>query len=481
MAELDPALQDEISNLQTRHTALVDAVRNYSGGSIAQATNDLLAAQAQTESTIDERETALLGLIQQQTDKPVPSLMLDFLERIYMRGARRLEHGIDPYSILSVNRGSTKWVWGSQGKLEEIPADTIAYEYSPTTGEPLGHLNEPVSTNEIPECNNWGVNTNEVDRPGGADAFPGGKSGTTADRIVPTSVSDNHFVRQPNNPDNTDADISYYFHFKPQGYEQVQIRVNGFGGSVGATFHAGSETVTWMAPDTTYVRIVPLPDGWYRCEVAGTVVTGGNGSFVHIFIMDGNDNKSFAGDGTSGIDVYWGQLEIRNAPTSPIWTNGSTETRQSDNIQVVADGWQNRRQASLHVEMSVKEGGEKEDNVATLGAGRGNERMVLSKEGQMYVTTPEGSNFNGNSYDLNFHPEFTRYAVSYEEAGSMHMTIDNGANSRSPGAMNGKHLDVTRMTLGTQHTSATDVINGYIRRVHYYPFMMDLADLEALQ
>ncbi len=61
MAELDPALQDEISNLQTRHTALVDAVRNYSGGSIAQATNDLLAAQAQTESTIDERETALLA------------------------------------------------------------------------------------------------------------------------------------------------------------------------------------------------------------------------------------------------------------------------------------------------------------------------------------------------------------------------------------------------------------------------------------
>ncbi|OBX37010.1 hypothetical protein A8U91_01358 [Halomonas elongata] len=80
-------------------------MRNYSGGSIAQATNDLLAAQAETASTIDARETALLGLIQQQTDKPVPSLMLDFLERIYMRGARRLEHGIDPYSILSVNRG----------------------------------------------------------------------------------------------------------------------------------------------------------------------------------------------------------------------------------------------------------------------------------------------------------------------------------------------------------------------------------------
>ncbi|WP_069383949.1 phage head spike fiber domain-containing protein [Halomonas caseinilytica] len=479
MAELDPALQDEISNLQTRHTALVDAVRNYSGGSIAQATNDLLAAQAQTESTIDERETALLGLIQQQTDKPVPSLMLDFLERVYMRGARRLEHGIDPYSILSVNRVSSKWVWGSQGKLIEMGADTLAYEYDPNTGAPLGHLNEPKSTNELPECNRWGGNPNEVDLPGGADTFPGGKSGTTAERIVPTTTSTGHYVRQPNIPDNTDADISYYLHFKPQGYPQIQIRVNGYSGSVGATFHAGSETVTWTAPDTAYAKIVPLPDGWYRCEVAGTATS--DGSYIHVFIMDGNDSREYAGDGTSGIDIYWGQLEMRNDPTSPIWTNGSTETRQADNIQVVADGWQNRRQASVLVEMSVKAGGDSGDNVLTLGAGRGNERMVLSKEGQIYVTTPEGSSFNGNSYNLNLHPGVTRYGLSYKEAGPMHVTLDNGANSRSPGAISDKYMEVTRMTLGTQHTSATDVINGYIRRVHYYPFMMDLADMEALQ
>lgn len=479
MAELDPALQDEISNLSTRTTALIDAIRNYSGGNIAQATNDLLAAQAETANTIDARETALLGLIQQQTDKPVPSLMLDFLERIYMRGARRLEHGIDPYSILSVNRGSSKWVWGAQGNLTEVPADTLAYEYDPNTGAPLGHLNEPTSTNEIPECNNWSVNSNQIDFPGGANGFPGGKSGTTPERIVPTPTSADHYVRQPNNPDNTDADISYYLHFKPQGYEQIQVRVNGFGGSVGATFHAGSESVTWTGPDTTYARIIPLPDGWYRCEVAGTATD--NGSWVHVFVMDDNGNKTFTGDGTSGIDVYWGQLEVRNAPTSPIWTNGSTETRQSDNIQVVADGWQNRRQASVFVEMSVKAGGYSSDNVLTLGAGRGNERMVLSKEGQIYVTTPEGNSFNGNSYNLDLHPGVTRYALSYEEAGPMHVTIDNGANARSPGAISNKYLEVTRMTLGTQHTSATDVINGYIRRVHYYPFMMDQADLEALQ
>lgn len=480
MATLEPAHKQSIDNAADRADRVKEAVRRYRQGTIAQSSADMQEAKKELLDSVKERESAMLGLIQQETSKPIPSLLFDFLDRTFLVGTRRLERGIDPYELLSVNRASPKWVWNAQGKLSQVGEDKLAYEYDPMTGEALGHLNEPKSTNELLYCNMWDYNVQAVEFPGGADSFPGGKSGTSPVRVVTTSEDSSHYVRQRNIPHNEGQPASYYLHFKPQGCHAIQIRINGWSGSLAATFNASSETVTWTGPDTTYSRIVPLPDGWYRCELAGTVLEGSNGSFVHVFFYKGDDQRTYVGDSSIGADLYWGQLEVRTTPTSPIWTSGSSATREADNIRVVADGWQNRRQCSVFVEMSVEEGGRKNNNVLTLGAANGGIRMVLSREGQMYVASRYGNSFHGNSYGFDYHPSITRYAFSYEEFGPMNITIDNGANSRSIGAMDDKAFDVKRMTVGTQHTSATDVIRGYVRKVIYYPFMMDMEELEAL-
>lgn len=479
MAALDATLAEHIQNMYNRSIALNERVLDYANGNVGQAVKDLKAAKEQALTEVEKRESALLGMIQRNTSTPVPSLLFDFKARTFLVGHRRLERSIDPYELLSVNRSTPKWVWDSQKTLSEVGQDELAYEYDPMTGESLGHLNEPKSTNELLYCNMWNYNYNAVAFTGGADSFPGGKSGTHPVRVVPTSENSEHYVRQRNRPDNTGQPLSYYLHFKPQGCHAIQIRVNGYRGHVGATFNAASESVTWTAPDTTYAKIVPLPDGWYRCEVAG--VAESNGSFVHVFLYDGDDQRAFVGDGVSGIDLYWGQLELRTTPTSPIWTDGTPTTRDADNIRIAADGWQNSRQCSLFVECSIKEGGDGSDNIATLGQGVGGERVVLSKRGQFYVTTLRyGNSFVGSNYTPSVSPAITSYAMSYREMGDAAVVVDRGAESRSLGAMSDKALEIRRLTLGTQHHLAAGVVNGHIRTARYYPFYMNQAELATL-
>ncbi|SEN16893.1 phage head spike fiber domain-containing protein [Halomonas caseinilytica] len=462
MAELDPALQDEISNLQTRHTALVDAVRNYSGGSIAQATNDLLAAQAQTESTIDEREAALLGLIQRNTTKPVPSLLSDFATRTYMTGVRRLEHGVGVHDMWNVSRSSVRWVWGPNGKLVEVASDQPAYAYDPETGDPLGISVEPTRTNDLSDSSgmsDFGAQrhtrtlTTDIECPTGDNIFA----------IERTSTGALYGIIQQGREYQAGEKVTFSYVIHPNGHDQE------FNGVIRI----------WSGPNRildsdVYVGIdenaQPLPGGWYR--VHATVVA---------------DKAGFSGASyniSSNMDV--GDIFYISSPqlekgdvTSYIPTSGSTVTRETDSIYKPLRDEYNPNGFSVYAEARQKsdtgsvfflhKGGL--TNSIRVGLPTNNDRA-------MYVTVDGSVKTFANLSD------FPGYAAG--DPAKIVLSVDP-KNNRVRLTINGETVERTADQFPTVEeerlgnvSANNNRMNGTIKDYQMYPIVLTQSEAEAM-
>ena len=139
-----------ITELKGRHAKLMTAVQSYTGNSVTKSTQELDAARLAILSTIDAKEQSLLGLAQRKATRPLPSMILDFREQVFLQGNRIIERGRDVADLLQVVRGSSKWCFGQGGNLREFPPNTVAYAYDPMTQASLGISLEGNGTNYLP-------------------------------------------------------------------------------------------------------------------------------------------------------------------------------------------------------------------------------------------------------------------------------------------------------------------------------------------
>ncbi|USZ48146.1 hypothetical protein [Halomonas sp. DN3] len=344
MADLDPALQDSIDNLQTRHTALVDAVRNYTGGSIAGATNDLLAARDDVLTTVDKRETALLGLIQRDTDKPVPSLLSDFKTQTYMLGTRRLEHGVSVDDMFTAERSSPKFVPGPQGTLVEVPPDTVAYHYDPETGEALGALIEGGATNLLPysiDFTTWTLFSATVDSSG--QASPDGLGEAT---LYTISASSGGFFESIAVPTSSSSYVISYFVKKTDVTARLQIRDSSESGNTATSeINATTGEVVFIGDYGTYSNaradVKDCGDFW-RVYLSATI---GQSTNIRAYVYAG-------GASGTGVTVWGAQLEEGTTPTSYIPTDGAPVTRGADRVLRMVNSELNPSSWSLLVELN---------------------------------------------------------------------------------------------------------------------------------
>ncbi|MDN6679234.1 MAG: hypothetical protein L0L17_05995 [Yaniella sp.] len=449
MANLDPQLQSSIDNLQTRHTALVDAVRNYSGGSVADSTSDLIAAKNDVMTAVDTRESALLGLIQRDTTKPVPSLLSDFKTQTYMLGTRRLDHGVSVDDMWNIQRASSKWVMGPQGKLVEIPENEPAYHYDPSTGEALGVLIEESRTNLITGSESaWESWYN-----GGSSYF----NVAFDDGVVPWmgNVDVAFFGPQA---DRSSFSTSVAFHnvgildvgvywltglFKARnpnglvGNLTMRTFHRGVGGSsgsagsilarlyeTGSTFGSASEIGDGIFGETKVVECRHVGNGWYYYVERFEIIESGE---VQLRLFPYERTSGFTGDGETGILRTRLQLEKGSSPSSYILTEDSPVTRAADAVGRTLGAEYSPYEWTVLVECDVAGIKEESEGFATAIAsiGEPDRRGTLTLLTRSSTETPRGrialsryGDITGNGVGLdildNVHEGVIKIAFSYQ-------------------------------------------------------------------
>lgn len=302
MVDLTQAHKASIELLGTRHTALVEAVRNYVNGSVQPSIDELIAAIEDVTTDIDIKEKMLLGLASRQATKPVPSLILDFKTRHYLQGTRRPEKGYGIHDLLTVDRATSKWVYSASGKLTEVPAHEPAYQHDPVTGEPQGLLVEESRTNlllrssALSRSDTW-IRFNDPIVTSDYEAFVPGE---TATRIQSAGDGQGRIEQVVTVPAGATLTFSFFARLHEDAPDD-RVRVLNPSG--------GYDTIT-------------LTREMQRYSVTGTMPEGETSYTCRFYrIADGMD-----------IIVAGVQLEEGHTPSSYIPTGSSSVTRSSDRV-----------------------------------------------------------------------------------------------------------------------------------------------------
>lgn len=157
------------------------------------------------------------------------------------------------------------------------------------------------------QFDNAAWNKNNATVTANATSAPDGT--TTADKLIETAVSGNHWVFL--NPSFTQG-LQYTASVYAKAAERTQIHVqvggtSAFGDLTSAIFDLSTQTVvsTTNSPTTS---ITSVGNGWYRLTVSKTATANGSPQ-LQVGLATGNTN-SYTGDGTSGAFIWGAQLNV---------------------------------------------------------------------------------------------------------------------------------------------------------------------------
>lgn len=238
------------------------------------------------------------------------------------------------------------------GYIQVAIADTVRWDYDPTTLALNGILIEKASSNVIRHSENissWTA-TNATVANDAAVVNPKGTTG--AYKVTEDTATGEHSVNITANAGGTQFSIHSCFFKVASGTPNVCI--SGWNSSAGHFYSLTINPTTGAIVASTGganlfgVKVIQYPNGWWRAIAIGNAPNT-KSDFIYVRMASGS-STSYAGNGTNAIYV-WGAMREDNikVPTSyiPNELGTLTATRNADAVQMDMTGWFNGTEGTI--------------------------------------------------------------------------------------------------------------------------------------
>lgn len=239
---------------------------------------------------------------------------------------------VSPYSMFNVERASSKWVFGPDGRLHEVGPDELAYDYDPATGQALGVLIEETRTNLL----TWSEDFTQADWNKRNSSIETGDSSSPAGGAAQAVIDGAEVAQLRQTKFNIAAGIyTFTLFFKKKDHDFGWIRIHDvYFNPPQLYFNLDTLEISYISHSgLTNTALTRLSDGWIKLTVNVEV---GLGDEVRIYAGGSNsgafDSWLSDGDGVSGTYIWGTQLEEGSSPSSYIPTQAAPVTRAADRV-----------------------------------------------------------------------------------------------------------------------------------------------------
>lgn len=393
-----------------------------------------------------------------------PSLDLNFADSLTL----------DPR--VSFSRNSIATYFDEDGLLKYADINKPRFDYNPVTGQSLGLLIEESRTNSYTYSSafsNWnksaGINT-IIDNAG---ISPTGLQ--DASLVTANGTTNSYIALSPSITSGTTYTKSIYAKAVTTNvlvFEQYDN--NGAGGTAyfGTNFDLSAGTITSNSSGNIS-SITALPNGWYRCVVTRTYSLNTTPGTFYIGAY---------GSGVGSVYLWGAQLEVGAFASSLIPTTSAGVNRPADRCLLPAGPWYNPTNSTWFAEFQ----GGKESTQGTYS-------RVLSPSGSTtLISTDGGSTFNAGTWSGDSNTVINSGQDFWTTTGKVAITYNNTTLTRSlaarglvssgsyasSGAQN--YIISTAMGIGQNAGNTTNMLNGHISRITYWPTNMTTAQMQIL-
>lgn len=397
--------------------------------------------------------------------------------------------------IATFTRASAAVYFDSAGVLRSAAVDIPRIEYDPVTLAVRGLLIEGARTNYLLRSQEFGTSWSVARSSVSADAVVAPDGTTTADKLVEDSTAaQTHYLSQTYTKTSSSEVQTYCLSVFARAGERPKIRLQaqGTSGSANSAYaifdlSAGTASAVTVAGqyDNSLATIQNCGNGWYRCALDFRINNDGQASTAAIlYALNAAGSVSYDGDGTSGLYLWGAQLEKGNYATSYIATTTASATRAADVCAITghADLLDNE-EGSLFAEYMVPWEYVASDTsaprVVQLDDGDENDRVIiyLNSGSRHTGVSVSGATQQSSSRGAHAPVVVQRQAIAWREndiaATASGSTISADTNALVPAGL-------ANIRIGHSSSGGTSPLNGYIRKLRYYPRRLTNNELTAL-
>jgi len=369
------------------------------------------------------------------------------------------------------------------GKVVLVGDNVPRFDHDLTTRECKGLLIEESRTNQITgsfDLTVSGYSLTNVDITPSTTETLAPSGDFTASKMVVTTTAQQHYINFSNMTKANGAErqcVSFWAKLTSSNYPILKSYITGagaFNNYSEARFNLSTGVVTahgYGGYTNHSAKMTQYPNGWYKCEYEATL---NSSETTKRFQLLANNGSSDAGNGTDGYYIWGVQVEVGDFATSLIPTNGITETRGQDLVEITEEEFSefyNRTEGSFVSEIMLKPSFPVTGYASimmTLSDGSYDNRVTLSSSTGSAAFNAD-VNVGGSlsraslgSYISGSHS--IKAAMAYKQADTAGSLNGAAAVTTSP---SGTLPLLTRADIGKDHGNHNP-LNGHVKRIMYY-------------